>query len=375
MKNELTHQKKHIVLDARGAATTTGRYHQNLIREIAARDTNFRFTILLNEGDRSLDLPAPSNSNIVYVDIPWYSMAEQKILPRVIHSLKPDLVHYLMPQQPLAFNRGVKTVTTIHDLTLVDMQLQKNRGMKTRLKSRVFALILRKAARSDGIICDTNYVKAKLIERYPRLERLQDAHVIPLAAEVHSHGSKPLRDFEKIEFCMYVGNFSEHKNIKLMLEGFLEARKSWPELKLLMIGKATNYSETLRAGGAYEQAQGVEWLGFVGNDELAWCYEHATATICASLSEGFGLPGLEAMQYGSPLLSSNATCLPEVYKDGPLYFDPLKQQELSAQILKLKDNPSLRDELILRGRKVAKSYSWGLSARQTLNVYESLVKD
>jgi glycosyltransferase involved in cell wall biosynthesis len=373
VKNELALEKKRIVLDARGAKTTTGRYHQNLIRELAVQGAEFKFTILLNESDRSLDLPCPEGGDLMYVDIPWYSRREHTELPKLIHRLKPSLVHYLMPQQPLLFNKGLKTITTIHDLTLLDKNLQKNRGLKTSLKSRAFALIMRKAAKSSGVICDTQYVKNKLIKRYPHYEGIKNASVIPLAADVHAVAPKPMKDFVGREFCLYVGNFSEHKNIKRMLDGFIETQKSWPELRMLMVGKETDYSKNLRASGVYGKSEGVEWLGFIGNDELAWCYGNAVATMCASLSEGFGLPGLEAMHYGSPLLSSNATCLPEVYKDGPLYFDPLKPAELSALILKLKDNSSLRNTLIENGKRVALSYSWKISAQKTLEAYRRLV--
>ncbi len=94
-----------------------------------------------------------------------------------------------------------------------------------------------------------------------------------------------------------------------------------------------------------------------------------------SLSEGFGLPALEAMQHGAPVASSNATCLPEVYGDAAHYFDPLDVQDMVEKIQQIMDDSDLRKQLIKKGRHQAAKYSWQRMAEQTLEVYQSVLGD
>jgi glycosyltransferase involved in cell wall biosynthesis len=109
----------------------------------------------------------------------------------------------------------------------------------------------------------------------------------------------------------------------------------------------------------------------VSEGELRWLYEHCAAYVFPSLSEGFGLPGLEAMVHGAPVVSSNATCLPEVYGDAAHYFDPLNVDDIARKITEVLDNQALRNNLIARGHAQAATYSWRRMAEQTLAVYEA----
>jgi glycosyltransferase involved in cell wall biosynthesis len=110
----------------------------------------------------------------------------------------------------------------------------------------------------------------------------------------------------------------------------------------------------------------------VSDSELKWLYQHASAYVLPSQSEGFGLPGLEAMSHGCPLISSNATCLPEVYGDAATYFNPLDINAMSKAISSVITDQVLRNKLTERGYERLKLYSWEKMARETLEVYESV---
>jgi glycosyltransferase involved in cell wall biosynthesis len=113
----------------------------------------------------------------------------------------------------------------------------------------------------------------------------------------------------------------------------------------------------------------VIFTGFVSEGELKWLYQNCVAYVFPSLSEGFGLPALEAIVSGAPVASSNATCLPEVYGDAAHYFDPLNVEDMAAKVGDIIDDPKLRAELIAKGKKQAAKYSWRRMAEQTLAVY------
>ncbi len=121
---------------------------------------------------------------------------------------------------------------------------------------------------------------------------------------------------------------------------------------------------------------GVHFTGFVSDEELTWLYQHAQAYVFPSLMEGFGLPGLEAMAQGAPVVSSNATCLPEVYGDAALYFDPLSISDMVEKVEEVLNDEKLRSKLIRNGHKHISRYSWAKMAGQTHAVYlEALQRD
>ena len=118
----------------------------------------------------------------------------------------------------------------------------------------------------------------------------------------------------------------------------------------------------------------VIFPGFVSEGELRWLYENTLAYVFPSLSEGFGLPGLEAMVHGTPVISSKATCLPEIYKKGACYFNPEDEIDMANKINKVITNKKYRNNLIAEGLNVSAQYSWEKMAQQTLDAYDRVLK-
>jgi len=138
---------------------------------------------------------------------------------------------------------------------------------------------------------------------------------------------------------------------------------------LVLVGKTDDNYRRLQAAVEQQGIKNVLFTGFVSEGQLRWLYEHARAYVFPSLSEGFGLPGLEAMAHGCPLLSSSATCLPEVYQNAALYFNPADIADIADKITALLDNPPLAQKLAVEGQELLNSYSWQRMAEQTLDVY------
>jgi len=144
----------------------------------------------------------------------------------------------------------------------------------------------------------------------------------------------------------------------------------YPDLQLVLAGKMDrNYSEIKRRASS-SGINDIHFTDYISEGELRWLYEHCQAYIFPSLSEGFGLPGLEAMAHGAAVVSSNATCLPEIYGDAAKYFDPLDKQSIVEAIADVLSNEKLRDELIRLGSEQVKKYSWERMAEETLAIYK-----
>jgi glycosyltransferase involved in cell wall biosynthesis len=121
--------------------------------------------------------------------------------------------------------------------------------------------------------------------------------------------------------------------------------------------------------------EGVVFTDYIPDAQLKWALSNTRAYIFPSLSEGFGLPGLEAMHYGAPLVSSNATCLPEVYGGAAHYFDPTDVNDMAAKIDEVLSDQELRKKLIEKGKIQVKKYSWARMAKETLEVYKKVLNE
>jgi glycosyltransferase involved in cell wall biosynthesis len=172
------------------------------------------------------------------------------------------------------------------------------------------------------------------------------------------------------DYLLYVGNVYPHKNIPLLLQ----AIKKLPDQKLIIACARSVFSHRLRKMveklSLHDQ---VEFRHLVDDERLAGLYKNAQAFVTPSLIEGFGLPGLEAMVAGTPVIAANASCLPEIYGDAALYFDPSNANDLAEKIKLLLNNPKLRIELIKKAKNRAKLFSWEKMALDTWQIYQSVL--
>jgi glycosyltransferase involved in cell wall biosynthesis len=182
-------------------------------------------------------------------------------------------------------------------------------------------------------------------------------------------------------FFLYVGNAYPHKNLEGLLRAFKrlvgEEGNNW---RLVLVGKEDYFYAQLKnyaAGLGLYAEEGkdnpVIFPGYVPDKELEILYKEAIAYIFPSFYEGFGLPPLEAMAKGCPVISSNRTSLPEVLGDAALYFDPSKEEEIAAKAKGVAADDELRIELIRRGYERAKKYSWWECGRQTWEIYNDIL--
>ncbi len=354
-----------IIIDARIINSSTGRYVERLLHYLEKIDKINQYIILVPTKDKDYWFPSNSNFKIELCDIPNYSIAEQTKFKQFLDDLNGDLVHFCMPQQPV-FYKG-KTVTTFHDLTLIKTYNTDKNWLIYHIKQAVARWLFKKVARhGTEIITPTDYTKQDLIS-YANISG-DKVTVTYESADIKASESKPMKlPFKK--FILYVGKQSEYKNVRRLGEAHQKLLKKHPNLGLVLAGqkdKAALMNEAYFNKNNFKQ---IYCPGRVDDHNLAWLYSNCDCYIFPSLMEGFGLPGIEAMGLGAPVASSNASCLPEVYGDAAIYFDPLKVDDMADKIDRVLSDNKLRLDLIKRGFKQFKKYSWEKMAKETHAVY------
>jgi glycosyltransferase involved in cell wall biosynthesis len=360
----------HIVIDARELRTSTGRYIERLLHYLQEVDTENTYTVLLKPKD--IGSWFPNNSNFRKLASPYkeFTFAEQLGLLKQITSLKADLVHFGMVQQPVLY-RG-KAVTTMHDLTTIRFTNPSKNAVIFKAKQFVYKYVNKHVAKkSAAIITPTNFVKQDIVEFAGiRAEKITVTHE---SADDIPETPEQVDGLEKGKFIMYVGRPTPHKNLGRLIDAFAILKQKHPDLKLVLAGKKDALYEAHEQNAKTKGITDIVFTGFVSEGQLRWLYENCGAYVFPSLSEGFGLPGLEAMRHNAPVVSSDATCLPEVYGDAAYYFDPKNVDDMAEKINDVLNDIQLRDELVAAGHTQANAYSWRRMAEQTLGVYNKVL--
>ena len=362
---------KHIVIDARIRRASTGKPVARLLEHLQAVDVYSRYTVLVEPNDHW----RAQQTNITVLPCPYkqfsFNPLQQFTFARFLKKLKPDLVHFTMTGQQPLFYFG-KQITMTHDLTMYRyVRAGKLPVVLHWMRMLGYRLLMWSAHRkAKHIIVPTDFVKEDVERFHPftkgKVTRTYEASEPPLDAK-----AKKL-DSVKKPFILYVGSAFPHKNLEGLAKAFELLTEKHPKLSLVLTGKREYHSKQLETKLADSPARDrITFTGFVTDEELKWLYEQAEVYVFPSFSEGFGLPGLEAMVHGCPVASSNATCLPEVYGDAAVYFDPNNHQEMADSIERVMQDKKLKGELIKNGYKQAEKYSWRRMTEQTLEVYQS----
>lgn len=361
-----------IAIDARESGTSTGRYIDKLIEYLYQLNPGFKIVILTKPARVGYIKSIAPKFKVIECDFKEFTFDEQIGFLKQIKELKPDLVHFGMVQQPV-FYKG-KTVTTMHDLTTIRFKNPAKNWLVFTIKQQVYKWLNKRVAhKTNAILTNSEYTKDD-IAKFARVNS-RKITVTYLAADKIADKAEPLPELEDSTFIMYVGRPQPHKNLERLIEAFALLKKTHPELKLVLAGKKDVLYNNLEKKAKKLNIEDIVFTGFVSEGQLRWLYENTAAYVFASLSEGFGLPALEAMVHGAPVVSSNTTCLPEIYGDAAHYFDPRDIDDIAAKVNDVLVKTKLRNNLVDKGKKQAAKYSWRRMAEQTLAVYRDILKD
>lgn len=361
-----------------------GRYIRNLISSLQIVDQENEYFILHLRGDCDR-LVYHNNFHKVLADFRWYGLGEQIKLPGLLNSLKPDLVHFPHFNVPIRY--GGKFVVTIHDLIHQHFSMERSTThgpviykLKQLGYKKVFNNAIKKSA---AILVPSNFVKQQLIQNWKIGEgkitvsyEAVDDNIFTIESKMKKEiSNKAMEKFNiKSPYIFYVGNAHPHKNVEGLIRAFGKLRKKYHNLSLVLSGNDHYFWQRVRK--EFPQ-KGIIYTGYVSDEELVSIYKNARCFVMPSLEEGFGIPLLEAMICGCPVVSSNKGSLPEV--GGPpaggavLYFDPLDINDMAEKIAQVLDDEGLRQKLVERGLSRCKEFSWEKLAKETLEVYRQCV--
>lgn len=359
-----------IIIDARESGTSTGRYIDKLVEHLYKLKHEHELIILTKaERTKFMSEIAPGLT-IVQTPFKEFTFEEQLGLRKQIADMHPDLVHFGMVQQPVFYKGNV--ITTMHDLTTARFRNPDKNPAVFLIKQQIYKWVNKKAARkSVAIITPTQYVKDDVVD-FTHVDP-DKITVTPEAADFIKDKPVPVKEVGDKSFIMYIGRPTPHKNLGRLIDAFALMQKTRPELHLVLVGKTDANYERHAAYVKERKIPNVIFTGFTSDAQLRWLFEHTKAYAFPSLSEGYGLPAVEAMMHGAAVVASNATCIPEVLGNAAYYFDPDNIEEMAAKIGEVVDDPLIREDLSERGKKQAAKYSWDRMAKQTLDLYDQVL--
>jgi len=298
----------------------------------------------------------------------------QLVLPQILRKLRPDVVHFTNYLAPLA--GGSPYVVSFHDMSLA-LVPQYHTLKKRLLTSSLIPLIARFARR---ILAPSESTRRDVI----RLLRVDPARVrvVPYAA---APGFRPVTDgMARLQaaygvrppYILYVGTLEPRKNLVRVLSAFARIARSVPDHTLVLAGdRGWKFGAVLREAARPDLAGRVQLLGYVEEEDLPALYSHAEAFVYPSLYEGFGLPVVEAMACGTPVITSRTSSLGEIASDAAWLVDPENEDALAEGLHALATDGGLRQELKRRGLARAASFSWQRTGRETAAVYREVYEE
>jgi len=370
-----------IGIDARMygyAQTGIGNYIRHLLKYIFEMDQENEYVVfLLPEEYESFKLPHKRVKK-VQVSAKWYSWPEQVSFPWELWKEKLDLMHFTHFNSPILYPG--KTVVTIHDITPYFFPGHKMKSFARRLGFRtVFYSSVKKAAK---VIAVSQSTKNDISDRFKigrdKISVIYEGisgqfHEINEEREIN--GFKARYGITK-PYIFYTGVWRNHKNLVGLIKAFGILRKSHRlDYQLVLGGKEDPYYPEVRE--TWEKlglGDRIISAGFIKQEELPLFYSAAEVFVIPSFYEGFGLVGLEAMACKTPVVSSNKTSLPEILQDAAQYFDPENPRDMAEKISLVLGDKKLYNELVAKGLQQCKKYNWRQMAKETLEIYEDILR-
>ena len=349
-----------------------GTYIRNLLRQLARLDRETEFVMLCRPDDREGLSSLGENFRAVPETSGNYSIGEQIRIPLALKREGVTLFHaphYVLP--PLV---RCRSVVTIHDcIHLMFPQYLPNRFALAYARTSI-ALAARRATRVMTVSESSKRDILRFVDTRPeKIDVIYNAFDERFGVEPLEEDVVRVRERYQLhdEFVLYAGNVKPHKNLERLIEAFdLVRKRGLDHLKLVLIGdEISKYAALRRAVHQHQLHKYVRFLGYLPEETLAVMYRLAGVFVFPSLYEGFGLPPLEAMASGTPVVTSNVSSLPEVAGDASVLVDPYLPQAIADGIYQVLTDESLRRSLRQKGLARAAQFSWEQSVRRIRAIY------
>lgn len=347
------------------AATGVGRYIEGLTSALVEVDPSLRLTAFVNQNQPDLlSLPRCTREGLPFrPDLSFQHIPFQPYIMWRLTRLKADIYH--LPNTSPFFFGTCPTVITIHDLQ--EFHIEKYGSARTAYRKVINALAARAAI---AVITVSAHSKRTIVERLGIQE--EKVHSIPLGHDERFRRVSGTEPLVPPPYVIAVGQLQPGKNYMRLLDAFSHCRKT--DLRLAIVGNTGWDFESIFDRARQGDLDGkVIFLQNMSVDQLIQLYNHASLCVLPSLYEGFGLPVLEAMGCGVPVVAANNSAMPEVLGDAGLYFNPYDVEEMTWAIERVFGDTDLQDNMRLRGLARVKEFTWRRTAEATLRVYDSIV--
>jgi glycosyltransferase involved in cell wall biosynthesis len=353
-----------------------GTYIRNLLRQLARMDDRTEFVVFCRPEDRETLSTLGENFRAVAETAANYSVTEQLRIPLALRREGVTLFHaphYVLP--PLV---RCRSVVTIHDcIHLMFPQYLPNRLAFGYARTSI-GLAARRATRVLTVSESSKRDILRFVDTEPdKIDVIYNAYDERFAIDPAEEDVVRVRERYQLqdEFVLYAGNVKPHKNLERLIDAFHIVRnRGLDHLKLVMIGdEISKYTALRRAVHRHQLHKYVRFLGYLPEETLAVMYRLAGVFVFPSLYEGFGLPPLEAMASGTPVVTSNVSSLPEVAGDAAVLVDPYDPHAIADGIYRVLTDADLRKDLRRKGVARAGQFSWEQSVRRVRKIYGEVV--
>src|SRR3989338_6006062 len=308
-----------------------GRYTEKLIEHLEVLDTDNDYVVFLRRENFDEYVPKNACFKKALAQHAWYGFSEQLLFPFCLLLFRLDLVHFPHFNVPVLYPK--KFIVTIHDLILLHYPTRKcstRTAFFYRMKFAAYRFVIARAIRrAEHIIAVSHFTKRDILDRYP----------------------------------------AARGKVSVTYEAADSA------YQFVLVGKEDYFYRRLKKRVEEQDIRNVVFAGFVDDRELSALYRFALCYIFPSLYEGFGLPPLEAMAHGLPVLSSRSGSLQEILGGAARYFDSQAPGSFEGELRAMMHSETARQELILRGYRQAARFSWERMALETQKLYTSSIKN
>jgi glycosyltransferase involved in cell wall biosynthesis len=376
----------HIVIDVRRINDFgIGTYIRNLIQALASIDPHNHYTLIISPANLR-ELPAlPQNFEIATYGRSDADPADHIAFPVFLRQFPADLYHIPANRVPLFMLKPY--VVTIHDMS--SLLFDKRRTLRNMMRQYRFRRGLLRAERVIAVSASTRRdvenlmgvppERMRLVYSAPGPEFFTERHAPDAEAESLEHQRILERYQIQYPFLLYAGAIRPQKNIPRLVEAFAIARAdlarhpAYRDLRLIIIGDEISRYPAVRQAVIQSRVEdSVRFLGFVPFDTMRVFYDSSEAFVFPSLYEGFGLPPLEAMASGTPVITSSMSSLPEVVGDAAMLVNPENVFDIARGIKEVLLDQALRARLVEAGRIHAAKYSWKSTAQHVLEIYREI---